>query len=228
MYTVYEHRNKINGKVYIGITSRPLQERWGHNGSNYKSSPHFYSAIKKYGWDNFDHGILFENLTKAEACKKEKELIEATCANDKEFGYNQTDGGERCKLNADARKKKSIAMMGNKNGLGHKCSEEKKKKISDAQKGRKLTKAHKKKLSEAASKRHTPCSEEKKKTLSKNYPHKKQVYCEELDKVFDSIQQCGKQLGVPPTTISKICKGRGHTIHGYHFRYYNPNDMINA
>ena len=73
MYTVYQHKNKINGKVYIGITMQEPEKRWGVNGRNYKSSPHFYSAIQKYGWDNFEHNILFTNLTKEEACLKEQE-----------------------------------------------------------------------------------------------------------------------------------------------------------
>ena len=47
MYTVYMHKNKINGKIYIGITSRKPEARWGTNGINYKTSPHFYAAIQK-------------------------------------------------------------------------------------------------------------------------------------------------------------------------------------
>ena len=73
LYTVYQHKNKINGKVYIGITMQEPEKRWGVNGRNYKSSPHFYSAIQKYGWDNFEHNILYTNLTKEEACLKEQE-----------------------------------------------------------------------------------------------------------------------------------------------------------
>jgi hypothetical protein len=49
MYTVYQHKNKINNKVYIGITSQNPQIRWGSQGCNYKSSPYFYNAIQKYG-----------------------------------------------------------------------------------------------------------------------------------------------------------------------------------
>ena len=117
-------------------------------------------------------------------------------------------------------------MRGNQNGLGHPCSEEKKKKISEAQKGRKFTEEHKQKLSEAAKKHHVPCSEEKKKKLSQNYPNKKQVYCVELNTVYESVQECARQLGLQATNVSKVCKGKLHTTGGYHLKYYN--DIINA
>ena len=226
MYTVYKHTNKSNGKVYIGITSQKPEQRWGNNGINYKTSPHFYSAILKYGWDNFEHEILFTELTKEEACFKEQELIKLYNSTNKEFGYNQTSGGECCVMSDESKLKLSKSMMGNKNGFGHPCSDEKRLKISDAQKGRKLTKEHKDKLSKAASKRHTSCSESKKKTLSQNYPKKRKIYCEELDVVFESVQECGRQLDIPATNITKLCNGRGKTLKGYHLRYYD--DTINA
>ena len=229
MYTVYQHKNKINGKVYIGITSRKPEVRWGNNGCNYKSSPHFYSAIVKYGWDNFEHIILFENLTKEEACQKEQELIKEYNAMDNRYGYNCTSGGEFFTMNEEARRKQSLAMMGNKNALGRVVSEETRRKISEAQKGRKFSEEQRRKMSIAASKRHVPCSEEKRKKISQNYPHKKKVYCVELDKVFESVQQCGRELGIPATCISRVCRGKGKTTHGYHFRFYNENDnIINA
>lgn len=226
MYTVYQHKNKINGKIYIGITMQNPETRWGKNGNNYKSSPHFYSAIQRYGWDNFEHNILFTGLTKEEACLKEQELIQHFNSMNRDFGYNSTSGGDIFTMNEETKQKISRALIGNQNGLGHPCSEEKKKKISEAQKGRKFTEEHKQKLSEAAQKRHVPCSEEKKKKLSQNYPHKRKVYCEELDKVFDSVQQCSRELNIPATNISKLCGGRGKTLKGYHLRYYN--DTINA
>ena len=225
MYTVYQHKNKINGKVYIGITSQKLERRWGSQGCNYKSSPHFYSAIQKYGWDNFEHNILFADLTKEQACLKEQELIKEYNSMNREFGYNSTSGGDIFTMNEETKQKISQAMIGNQNSLGHSCSEEKKEKISNAQKGRKFTEEHKQKLSEAAKNRHVPCSEEKKQIL-KEKSHKKSVYCEELDKIFESVQECSRQLGIPATSVSKLCNGRGKTLKGYHLRYYN--DTINA
>ncbi len=224
MYTVYQHKNKINGKVYIGITKQKPEQRWRH-GQGYKSSPHFYAAIQKYGWDNFEHNILFQNLTKEEACKKEQELIAKYHSMDREFGYNSTSGGDVFTMNKETKQKISQSMMGNKNGLGHPCSEEKKKKISEAQKGKHLTEKHKQKLSEAAKNRHTPCSNQAKENIRKA-SHKKPVYCEELKTVFESVQECSRQLGIPATNISKLCKGRGKTLKGYHLRYYD--DTINA
>ena len=225
MYIVYQHKNKINGKVYIGITSQKPEQRWGSQGCNYKSSPHFYSAIQKYGWDNFEHNILFTELTKEQACLKEQELIKEYNSMNREFGYNSTSGGDIFTMNEETKQKISQAMIGNQNNLGHPCSEEKKKKISNAQKGREFTEEHKQKLSEAAKNRHVPCPEEKKQIL-KEKSHKKPVYCEELDKIFESVQECGRQLGIPATNISKLCNGRGKTLKGYHLRYYN--DTINA
>ena len=224
MYTVYQHKNKINGKVYIGITSQKPEQRW-RNGEGYKSSPHFYSAIQKYGWDNFEHNILFVELTKEQACLKEQELIKEFNSTNREYGYNSTSGGDIFVMNEETKQKISQALIGNQNNLGHSCSEEKKKKISEAQKGREFTEEHKQKLSEAAKNRHVPCSEEKKQIL-KEKSHKKSVYCEELDKIFESVQECGRQLGIPATNITKLCNGRGKTLKGYHLRYYN--DTINA
>lgn len=58
-WTVYIHINKSNQKKYVGITSRKPTVRWKRNGEGYKSSPYFYNAIKKHGWDNFEHNILW-------------------------------------------------------------------------------------------------------------------------------------------------------------------------
>lgn len=73
MFIVYKHICP-NDKIYIGITSQAAPKRW-RNGEGYKQNKHFYSAILKYGWDNIKHEILFENLSKKQACEIEKRLI---------------------------------------------------------------------------------------------------------------------------------------------------------
>ena len=226
-YLVYQHINKINNKVYVGITSRTPEERWGKNGRNYSTSPKFYAAINKYGWDNFEHRILETHLSKEEACLKEQYYIvkfNSLSPN----GYNLTTGGEMTEMSEEARKKLSKSMMGNKNGLGHKCSEEKKRKISEAQKGRTFTEEHKRHISEAKKSKGTgPCSEEKRQHIIAAKKDKKPVYCIETDTVYESIQECARQLHLQATLICKVCKGKAKTTGGHHFQYYT-HTLLNA
>ena len=90
-YKVYKHTSP-SGKVYIGITQQDVKKRWNY-GNGYSRNLHFFNAIKKYGWKNFEHEILFDNLTHKEACEKEKELIVFYKSNNSNFGYNLDNGG---------------------------------------------------------------------------------------------------------------------------------------
>ena len=89
MYIVYKHTCP-NGKVYIGITSNYARRCVP---SNYKHNIRWTRAINKYGWKDIKHEILFENLTKEEACQKEIELIALHKSTDQRFGYNVNLGG---------------------------------------------------------------------------------------------------------------------------------------
>lgn len=74
-YKVYVHVNKINGKIYIGQTCNSLSVRAGRkSGIGYKHSTHFYNAIQKYGWENFEHIILIDGLSLEMANIIEEEL----------------------------------------------------------------------------------------------------------------------------------------------------------
>lgn len=92
-YSVYKHTNKINGKVYIGITSVAPEKRWGREGNGYKEQV-FGRAIQKYGWDSFEHEILIDNLSREEANKLEIEYIDLYHATDGDYGYNVSEGGK--------------------------------------------------------------------------------------------------------------------------------------
>ena len=58
VFSVYMHTNTINGKKYVGITSKEPTRRWKGNGSGYRNNEHFWNAIQKYGWDNFEHDVI--------------------------------------------------------------------------------------------------------------------------------------------------------------------------
>lgn len=91
-YYVYMHILP-NNKKYVGITKQNPKSRW-KNGYGYASSPHFYNAILKYGWDNIEHIILASNLSLENASEMEKELIAKYNLTNRENGYNECSGGE--------------------------------------------------------------------------------------------------------------------------------------
>lgn len=93
LWTVYIHLNKINGKAYVGITRLPPSQRWGNEGYGYKTQP-FYKAIKKYGWENFEHFIFASGLTMEEAVNMESTLIVKLESLISQHGYNSSLGGE--------------------------------------------------------------------------------------------------------------------------------------
>ena len=134
-YYVYIHTCTVNGKKYVGVTKRKPEYRWGKNGEGYLYNDHFRSAILKHGWSNFQHEV-FEVESEEEMYRKEVELISFYHSNDPEFGYNNSSGGE-------------------KSSLGCKHSEEVKKKMSRAHKGKVPSEEHKKRISETIRERWT-------------------------------------------------------------------------
>ena len=94
MYTIYMHRNKINGKVYIGQTCQKPSYRWKRNGKGYETCEIMWKAIQKYGWNNFEHIILKSNLTLEEANFYEEYYIKKFNSTNKQFGYNIRKGGK--------------------------------------------------------------------------------------------------------------------------------------
>lgn len=142
MYGIlYKHTNKINGKVYIGQTVKDLESRCGSSGCNYISSTFFSNAIRKYGWDNFTHEILGEYETKEELDKAEIEMIALYESTNKEKGYNLRSGGSRGKLSMERREFLVSREF--------RHTEETKRKISLANKGKIRSKEIRKKLSKA-------------------------------------------------------------------------------
>lgn len=129
-FCVYCHINKITQRRYIGLTGEyPPSKRWGYNGINYKNCVYFYYAIQKYGWDNFEHLILNDNLTQEEAKQLESyyiKLYNTLSPN----GYNLTLGGDYPHILAPETKEKM-----RQSHLGKQCSEQTKINMSIARQG---------------------------------------------------------------------------------------------
>lgn len=174
---VYIHVSP-SGKVYVGQTVN-IKKRWGCNGEHYKTKkkngdyiqPNFARAIVKYGWRNFEHKIVLENITKSEADYAEKYLIKWYKLHN--MSYNCTDGGEgTCGIHRTYTKeeKKKISERVSKNPpmKGKKHTPEAIAKIIKANRNRVYTPEQKAIISAKISKANTGriISEESKKKMS--------------------------------------------------------------
>lgn len=147
---VYKYTNKVNGKVYIGITTRNLEDR--HKEHFFKSvndEKPFYRAIRKYGRNNFELKVIDTAENADELFIKEKKWISfynSYIKSKNSNGYNLTLGGEGTfgyKHNETTKKKLRLQKLefykhNKPHNLGIKMSEESKLKISKANKGRLL------------------------------------------------------------------------------------------
>lgn len=210
-WCVYCHTNKTNGKVYIGITCQKPQERWGKDGKGYVESPRFWNAIQKYGWNNFDHDIVFEDFTLDEANEAETIMIQWFDSMNPDYGYNLTGGGDAQYLMSDEVKEKISKslkgkMVGDKNPnygnhklagknnpwFGKHWSDEDKERLRQLHIDKKASEETKRKLSQMRSNGKSP----------KIHP----VYCIEMNRIFYSAQEATNIYGFNRCCIGDCCR----------------------
>lgn len=91
MGCIYMYTNKINGKRYIGQTTRPLKKRHQQHLSQHDT--YFDKALAKYGEENFVLEVLEDNIfDEIELNKKEEYYISQYDTFN--YGYNLNRGGE--------------------------------------------------------------------------------------------------------------------------------------
>lgn len=198
-WKVYVHRNIINGKRYVGITSQKPEYRW-NNGNGYRSNKYFTSAIEKYGWDSFEHCVLYDFLTEKEAKSLEKKYITLWNTRDREYGYNITEGGESTS--------------------GFVPSKELREKWSKIRTGQKRSEETKRKLAEAS--RRTYYLSEDALAEAKYKPVSAFTINGEFIKTFRSIIDASKEFGLTNSQrshISDVCKGHRKSCAGYFWQY---------
>lgn len=227
-YIVYMHVNKLNGKVYVGIThhSNP-NKRWGYGGQKYNHSTKFLHAIAKYGWDSFDHIVLCKT-TKERAIVMEKVLI----AHYKRIGmsYNIGEGGEGSQSFSEETKAKLKAYKSAHPAMaGRHHTPEAKAKISEAGKRRIYTEEQKKQIAKAGElgretmrKRGYWLSEESIKKMTEKLS--RPVLQLDLDgnviAEFASASLADKALSSGKGHhIDSVCNGKRKTAYGYKWAY---------
>lgn len=234
-YYVYLHVNKINNKVYSGITRQKyLCQRW-RNGKGYNHCLLFDRAIKKYGWDNFNHIKLFQNMPKEVAQQIERLLIKRYKS--KNRSYNIGEGGE----GTNSFSEETIQKL--KSYTGERASQYGKKKSTDEKvKMRMVTK----KIWDSYSpeqKKHrlrglVPLKPGKDnifygKKLSKeeiqrlSEINKIKINCYDLFgnflKTYNSVGEAAISLGISDKHIGSCASGKRKTTGGFQWRYYNED-----
>ena len=201
MYIGYIYRHWIiddnKEKSYVGqvFTSKQNHDkhprvRWKNGGKGYAPKnddkpTHFWNAICKYGWNNFNHDILLkiecETLDELRFWLDEWECYYVWYYDSFYNGYNGTLGGQG-----------TPGMSGDKNPMwGRKQSDETKAKISKANKGKK---------SHMEGKHH---SAEAKKKMSEK--HKKENLSDETRKRMSASQ---KNRKISSETKKKMSRAR--------------------
>ena len=217
-YIIYVHTNKINGKKYVGQTRYSLEERTKKDGYGYRNQSKFYNAIIKYGWENFDHEILYTGLSQEEANKLEIQLIKELDTIDN--GYNIHTGGSH---------HNPTRMIEGKIGkeaswYGKKHSEEYKQYMSQLMKKKWQNEEYRLQVCENMKKNHADVA-------GKNNTQSKAVYCIEKDIVKDSCGDMAVYLGFDRVNggkiIGAVCRQEKYKYQNYHFVWATEKDNKN-
>ena len=207
---VYEIINEINGKRYIGVSTR-CDER--NINEYYGSGIAIKKSIDKYGKENFTKIILEEFDSEKDARNYERKLINSLNAIDDENYYNLVAGGygggvKGRKLSESTRNKISESLKGHK-GWDH--SEDHKKYMSELMKGRKSPMKGRNQ------------SEESRKLISDNSAKSIPVLRFSKDGEFldewKSAAEASRILGIHRASIGKCCRGILKSCGGYRWEF---------
>jgi group I intron endonuclease len=226
VFLVYLHINKINKHVYVGITHHANpNKRWGYSGQLYTHCRKFLNAIKKYGWNNFEHIILCRT-NKERAITLERTLI----AHYKRLGisYNIADGGEGAQ--AISRETKELLhkiKSANPPMKGKHHTPEARALIAEAGKNRVMKESTRKLLQEKVWSKmkgvHREISEEARKKMSKSrsFPVLQLDLEGNVIREFKSTIEADKFFsnGKRQNHIADVCNGKRNTAHGYKWAY---------
>lgn len=187
-----------NGKMYIGQTvhGNSPNLRW-NDGKGYIGCTHFYHAIQKYGWDNFEHIICYDNLTAEEANLYEEWLIYLGNTTNPKYGYNIRYGGD------NKRKSDSIKF------------------IEKFEQMKKYVMSHRGKVKNPKS-----MGQKRQYHLGPTCTINKIVVCIETVQLYYTMSDASRQTGFKVGHIRQCCSDFKYSIDGYHWAYaYTINDF---
>ncbi len=227
---IYKITNKINGKIYIGQTTRTAASRFTEHCTGSSKCRYLRHALDKYGRDSFSLEVIGTYASSQDLNLAEEYWIEyfQSLAPD---GYNLQSGGyfglpcgetkkllsqkaKERKVSADTRKKISLRMAGAGNPrYGVRMSQETKDKIAAANRhpvyfGPKNDLRHGTEFKQACAARVT----------LRNH---KQVIDLTSGIVFDSVKSLAASCGIPYSTL--VSRLNGGLENNTRFRYVGSN-----
>jgi hypothetical protein len=227
---LYIHKNKINGKCYVGQTTKKYpKKRWAGKEKAYNHCSKFYNAIKLYGWDNFEHIILPTIYTTMDELNNaEIELIKELKSI--EYGYNTNIGGDN-KL--QTQETKDLIALKNSIPISQYDVDgnfiQKWQSKSEAQRKLKITnisQACKNNVTQAGNfvwKYYENNDENITYKPSKINLIRKEVNQYDLDgnfiKTYKTLYEAQRETNVTNQNIHKVCNGSRKTAGGYKWRY---------
>lgn len=234
---IYLIRNKINGKCYVGQTTRKrVEARWQEHKTTPKRTLKF--AFEKHGVENFEFSTICEIPNDELDAREISEIKELNSLVPN--GYNLASGGnsnvithpETRKKMSESRKGKKFPHVGEANKLriytdatrqkhseaakGRVATDETRVKLREACRLRSGNEDYRRKLSEALKGR--KMSEEAKAKMSKSV-EQWSVDHKTLIGVHGSITSIANKLGINVSNISKCCRGKKLTAGGFFWKF---------
>jgi group I intron endonuclease len=234
---VYCIENTITNEKYIGVTTKSFNCRYsGGRWWEYTQNKLLRNAYQKYGKDAFLVSILENGLPKEDLTSVEAEYIYSLntfCPN----GYNLTydtcpsNPSEGVFYRVSLRTQRIFVYQKDSEGFvdlnmaGGPCSEETKRKISLANKGKKRTPEQRARMALAGKGRKWAPETVDKRRRSLLGKHTKVVLqidpeTNQIVKEHSSIQNAASYLGLSSSSnLTSVCKGKQKTAGGYIFKY---------
>ena len=204
---IYQIRNLVNGKVYVGSSVNLHVRELSHFNSlkrNAHDNEKLQRAYNKYGLDKLVFEVL-EYVEKDMLLEREQYYIDTLNAVNE--GYNICPVATHTVNWTWTPTQKQNRCGANNPMFGKHHSEEHKKRISESEKGR------------------IPWNKGRKMTESerlrvREYNGKsKRVQCIETGIIFFSVREAGRQYNICPNHISSCARGERKTAGGYHWAY---------
>ena len=198
------YKNKLNGKIYVGKTTRTLEERTAEHLRNSRKS-YIDRALRKYGIENFEITVLAECDTIEELNRLEKFYIRVFNSKGRIIPL-----GQRLKISSKL-KERIFSSIHKANisaaKMGHPVSTETRHKLAIANLGK-------------------TASDSTRAKMSASCKNKRPVLCIETSMEFSSITAAKKWINRSAGTIIVACKNPNRTAGGYHWKYIDKERLM--